>query len=181
MHELQEARTLVAELLGCEVEEVVITHNTTEGMNTVCNGLDLKPGAELAIFRILQEALANALRHGGPGTHAVVTFTWTDEGLKVLVDDDGVRADALRNGLDPDLVAQQQRYTPDDDLAALTQSPTGRGITEMRERTELFGGVFTAAAVAGVGALTPTGRPSLGFRLHALWRTCHNGVHGVKL
>ena len=90
----------------------------------------------------------------------------------MLVDDDGVRADALRNGLDPDLVAQQQRYTPDDDLAALTQSPTGRGITEMRERTELFGGVFTATSVPGVGFSVSAIFPAL---MH------HNGVHGVKL
>lgn len=134
--------------------------------------LDLKQGAELAIFRILQEALSNALTHGGEGTKAKVTFKWTDDGLQVLVDDDGIRAEALRNGLDPDLEAQQHRYTQEDDLAALTKVPTGRGMTEMRERTELFGGVFNAYTVPGVGFSISAIFPALKY---------HNGIHGVKL
>lgn len=134
--------------------------------------LDLKQGAELAVYRILQEALSNALAHGGEGTTARVTFKWTDQGLEVLVDDDGIRAEAVRNGLDPNVEAQQRAYSADDDLAALTQAPTGRGITEMRERTELFGGVFTAGTVPGVGFSVSAIFPALKY---------HNGVHGVKL
>ena len=134
--------------------------------------LDLKQGAELAVYRILQEALSNALTHGGAGTNARVSFKWTEQGLEVLVDDDGIRAEAIRNGLDPNLEAQQRSYSQDDDLAALTQAPVGRGITEMRERTELFGGVFAAHTVPGVGFSVSAIFPSLRY---------HNGVHGVKL
>jgi signal transduction histidine kinase len=134
--------------------------------------LDLKQGAELAVYRILQEALSNALTHGGAGTSARVTFKWTDQGLEVLVDDDGIRAGAVRNGLDPNLQAQQRSYSQEDDLAALTQAPVGRGITEMRERTELFGGVLTATTVPGVGFSISAIFPALKY---------HNGVHGVKL
>jgi signal transduction histidine kinase len=134
--------------------------------------LDLKQGAELAVYRILQEALSNALGHGGPGTSARVSFKWTEQGLEVLVDDDGIRAEAIRNGLDPNLEAQQRNYSQEDDLAALTQSPVGRGITEMRERTELFGGVFSANTVPGVGFSVAAIFPALKY---------HNGVHGVKL
>jgi signal transduction histidine kinase len=134
--------------------------------------LDLKQGAELAVYRILQEALENALTHGGEGTKARVSFKWTEQGLEVLVDDDGIRAEAVRNGLDPNVEAQQRSYSADDDLAALTQAPSGRGITEMRERTELFGGVFTAGTVPGVGFSVSAIFPALRY---------HNGVHGVKL
>ncbi len=134
--------------------------------------LDLKQGAELAVYRILQEALENALTHGGPGTSARVRFTWTEQGLEVLVDDDGIRAEAIRNGLDPNVEAQQRSYSADDDLAALTHAPAGRGITEMRERTELFGGVFAANTVPGVGFSVSAIFPALRY---------HNGVHGVKL
>ena len=134
--------------------------------------LDLKQGAELAVYRILQEALGNALTHGGQGTNARVTFKWTEQGLEVLVDDDGIRAEAVRNGLDPNVEAQQRSYSADDDLAALTQVPSGRGITEMRERTELFGGVFNAGTVPGVGFSVSAIFPALKY---------HNGVHGVKL
>lgn len=134
--------------------------------------LDLKQGAELAVYRILQEALGNALAHGGAGTAARVAFKWTEQGLEVLVDDDGFRAEAIRNGLDPNVAAQQRSYSQEDDLAALTQMPVGRGITEMRERTELFGGVFEARTVPGVGFSVSAIFPSLKY---------HNGVHGVKL
>jgi len=131
---------------------------------------ELREGAEVAVLRILQEALANALAHGGPGTHAKVTLGWTDDGLQLLVEDDGIRAEAIRNGLDPYAEAQRQGYTVGDDLAALTQVPTGRGITEMRERTELFGGVFEAHTVAGVGFTVQAVFPALRF---------HNAVQGA--
>jgi signal transduction histidine kinase len=111
---------------------------------------DLKHGAELAIYRILQEALANTLSYGGPGTQARVSFTWGDDGLHVRVDDDGIRASARRDGLDPN-DASVVGYTIDDDLAALTVEPTGRGISDMRSRAELYGGILSASTVPGVG------------------------------
>ncbi len=111
---------------------------------------DLKHGAELAIYRILQEALSNTLSYGGPGTQARVSFTWGDDGLHVRVDDDGIRASARRDGLDPN-DASVVGYTIDDDLAALTVEPTGRGITDMRSRAELYGGILSASTVPGVG------------------------------
>ncbi len=132
----------------------------------------LKEGAELAVFRILQEALANALEYGGEGTHVKVSFTWTEEGLQVLVDDDGDRTAARRQGLDPDTVAQQRAYTVQDDLDALTETVSGPGITEMRERAALFGGIFNAYSVPGVGFSVSVVFPALKY---------DNGVHGVNL
>ena len=111
---------------------------------------DLKHGAELAVYRILQEALANTLSYGGAGTEARVSFTWGEEGLQVRVDDDGIRASARRDGRDPN-DASVVAYTIDDDLAALTVEPTGRGISEMRSRAELYGGILTASTVPGIG------------------------------
>ena len=150
----------------------------------------LKPGAELAIFRILQGALANTLGHGGVGTEVRVAFGWTRDGLKLQIDDDGIRA-AVRlsraastgatdaaggaetagpgeNGAAPAAGA----YTIEDDLAALTENVSGAGITQMRERAQLFGGVFNAGTVPGVGFSVSVVFPSLRF---------HNGVHGVDL
>ena len=133
---------------------------------------ELQQGAELAIYRILQEALTNALKFGGDGAQVRITFSWTEDGLGVKVDDDGVRARDRRAGRDPNEVAQQRGYSIDDDLDALTEVLTGAGITEMRERTELFGGVFTANTVPGVGFSISAIFPSLRY---------HNGVHGVNL
>lgn len=132
---------------------------------------DLQHGAELAIYRILQEALANSLSYGGQGTTARVSFTWAAEGLHVKVDDDGIRSSARREGLDPN-DSRAVGYTIDDDLKALTGEPAGRGITEMRARAALYGGILTASTVPGVGFSLSVVFPALRF---------HNGVHGVKL
>ncbi len=133
---------------------------------------DIGEGAELAIFRIVQEALSNSLKHGGEGTTAKVTTGWTAEGIQVLIDDDGDRTSARRQGLDPNIVAQQRPYTMADDLNALTEVVTGRGITEMRERAELFGGILKAYSVPGVGFSVSAIFPALKY---------NNGVHGVNL
>ena len=127
----------------------------------------LKEGAELAVYRIVQEALANALAHGGEGAVALVSLSWHGDGLDLTVSDDGIQAAARRDGREVD-----EPPTADDELAALTRPPTGRGITEMRERAELYGGVFSATTAPGVG-----------FTVSAVFPTLrdHNGLDGVKL
>ncbi|MCU1558765.1 MAG: ATP-binding protein [Microbacteriaceae bacterium] len=133
---------------------------------------DLQEGARVAIFRILQEALTNALKYGGTGTEVKVSTTWTEEGLQLVVDDDGVRSAARRQGLDPNEVAQKRTYTFRDDLNALTEVVVGPGMTEMRERASLFRGVFNAHLLPGVGFSVSAVFPSLRY---------DNGVHGVNL
>ena len=133
---------------------------------------EVRQGAELAIYRILQEALSNALKYGGEGTRVRVSFTWNEEGLGLRVDDDGMRAIERRAGLDPNEVSRQRAYNIDDDLGALTEVLTGAGITEMRERAALFGGVFNAYSVPGVGFSVSAVFPELKY---------HNGIHGVNL
>ena len=133
---------------------------------------DLDAGAELAVYRILQEALSNSLQHGGDGTEARVGFTWTASGLAVRVDDDGFRTAVLRRGLSPEDAAAELAYGVEDDLRALTQQVVGAGITEMRARAELFGGTLTAEETPGVGFSIAATFPSIRF---------HNGVHGVEL
>lgn len=132
----------------------------------------LKPGAELAIYRILHSALANALEHGGPGTQARVSVTWTRDGLQLLIDDDGIRARARRDASSATDFAARTAYTIEDDLRALSENISGAGLTQMRERAALFGGIFNAGTVPGVGFSVSAVFPSLRF---------HNGVHGVDL
>ncbi|WP_213815220.1 sensor histidine kinase [Glaciihabitans sp. dw_435] len=133
---------------------------------------DLVPGAELAVFRILQESLSNSLKHGGEGTEVKISFAWTEEGLRLLIDDDGERARQRRAGLNPNQISRERVYDVDENLSALTEEVSGAGITEMRERAALFGGVFTAYSVPGVGFSVAAAFPALRF---------HNGVHGVNL
>jgi signal transduction histidine kinase len=132
----------------------------------------LVPGAELAVLRILQVSLDNALEHGGQGTEVSISLDWSAEGLRVLVDDDGTRAVARRAGLDPNQLARERAYNVEDDLHALTRDVAGASITEMRERATLFGGVFNAYTVPGVGFSVSAVFPALRF---------HNGIHGVNL
>jgi signal transduction histidine kinase len=133
---------------------------------------DLNPAAELAIYRILQEALSNSLKYGGDGTEVRVAFTWTQNGLAVRVDDNGFRNAVLRRGLGPDETAEELAYTVEEDLKALTQEITGPGIADMRARAELFGGSVAANEVPGVGFSISVSFPTIRF---------HNGVHGVDL
>ena len=49
----------------------------------------LPPGVELSAYRIVQEALTNALKHAGPGTRTVVLLDRDRDGLRVTVTDDG--------------------------------------------------------------------------------------------
>jgi signal transduction histidine kinase len=132
----------------------------------------LRPGAELALFRILQVSLENALTHGGPGTAVTVGFSWTGDGLQVGVDDDGIRAAARRRGLDRAGVDQATAYSIEDDLRAVTAHYEGAGLNELRERAALFGGVLTAKTVPGVGFSLSVVFPAIRH---------HNGIHGVEL
>jgi signal transduction histidine kinase len=133
---------------------------------------ELRQGAELAIFRIVQATLENALKHGGAGTVVQVGFDWTAEGLRVTVDDDGIRAASRRSGLDPEQVDQATQYSIEEDLRSLTERISGVGLTEVRNRALVFGGVVEAKTVPGIGFSVSVVFPSLKF---------HNGVHAVDL
>ena len=99
----------------------------------------LSPQADLALLRVVQEALTNTLKHGGPGATAHVLLDHRDDGAEVLVRDTGWGADG----------------------------PCGegsrRGLVGMRERMEPFGGhVDAGPAPAGgfeVRARLPLGAP----------------------
>lgn len=132
----------------------------------------LRPGPEVTVARIVQLALQNSLRHGGAGTEVHVTYAWIEGGVRVQVDDDGVRATLRRSGVDPNKATRGGVYSVAEDASALTRTSTGKDVSEMRERAELYGGVLEVHAVPGVGYSVSVVFPHL--------RT-HNGVHGVDL
>ncbi len=158
---------LIAELLDLMRDAGLEITNVVHG-----EPFPLADGPQLAVFRIVQEALSNALKYGGAGTRVRVTWTWTDEGIQVVIDDDGVRAAARREGLDPDKLAQSRTYTFQDDLDALTDVVVGPGMSEMRERAALYRGILTASMLSGVGFSVSAVFPSIRY---------DNGVHGVNL
>ncbi|VXB56575.1 Two-component sensor histidine kinase [Micrococcus luteus] len=88
----------------------------------------LPAGGELAAYRIVQEALTNTLRHGGPDADAFVTLAWTAHGLDLQIDDDGCGAAA-----DP------------------ATRGSGQGLRGAAERTALFGGTLETGPRVGAG------------------------------
>ena len=79
---------------------------------------ELPVGIELSAYRIVQEALTNALKHAGDA-HATVHVRYGADSLELEVADDGARPGAVRTG-------------------------RGHGLVGMRERVALYGGRFDA-------------------------------------
>ena len=97
----------------------------------------LPAGAELAVYRVVQEALTNAIKHaGGASTH--VELAWGEDTLEVRVADRG------DGGPTPGLAG------------------AGHGLIGMRERVRVHGGDIEAGPRAGGGfevlARLPLGR-----------------------
>jgi signal transduction histidine kinase len=87
--------------------------------------VDLSTGQQMAVFRIVQECLTNALKHGGRGTDARLHFDWSGPGLTLHV------ASAI--------APVRQQHTADPATPRI-----GRGLPGMRERAHLAGGWLTA-------------------------------------
>jgi signal transduction histidine kinase len=87
----------------------------------------LAPGAGLTVYRVVQEALTNVLKHAGAGAKATVELIWERDRLVAVVRDDGAGAAAA----------------PDDSR--------GRGLVGMRERVEPRGGTLSAGPLPGGG------------------------------
>lgn len=141
---LREMRRLLGVLRGDEesstrplptladIDELVDTLRGT-GLEVECSrhGEPRRPlpaGAELTVYRIVQESLTNVLKHAGPRAKASVDLSWKGRGLELTISDDGRGAAA-----DPDTTG------------------AGQGIHGMTERTKLYDGTLTAQAQTGGG------------------------------
>ncbi|MER7504955.1 ATP-binding protein [Nonomuraea pusilla] len=58
----------------------------------------LGPGTELVVYRVVQEALTNTLKHAGRGASGTVVLEWAEDGLRVTVSDDGESTGATGAG-----------------------------------------------------------------------------------
>ncbi|PTW91633.1 hypothetical protein C8A06_1363 [Microbacteriaceae bacterium MWH-Ta3] len=120
--------------------------------------------AELAVYRILHEALDNARRHGGAGTEVDVAFVWSADGLTLKIEDDGVRAE-VRRQIAAGTATDIEQVTIESDQRALVDDTTGRGMSEMRARAAAFDGVVVSQHVPGVGFSLTASFPTLRFAL----------------
>lgn len=124
----------------------------------------------VAAMRIVEIALQNAAVHAGEGATATVTATWTDDALRISIEDDGVRAAAIREGRDPDASLPAD----DADRLAMLTGADGPGIAEMRERATAHDGVFSATIVPGIGFTVTATFP--GIRRAAIAADGHGGA-----
>ncbi|MFD8752068.1 sensor histidine kinase [Kitasatospora sp. NPDC059577] len=99
---------------------------------------ELPRGVELTVYRIVQEALTNVRKHGGPDVHARVAVDFGERELAVLVEDDG-------------------RGSTDEQLASGGTDGLGHGLIGMRERVGMVS-----------GSLDVGPRPGGGFRIRAV-------------
>ena len=84
----------------------------------------LGPNVELTVYRIVQEALTNTMKHAGPNAKAEVALRYDRSSVEVEVTDDG---------------------------AAAAPGQEGNGLTGMRERVAAQGGTFEAGPRSGSG------------------------------
>lgn len=89
--------------------------------------LSLSPGIDVSAYRIIQEALANVLKHA-PGARASVNVAYAADALRLEVTDNGPG--------------------PPDAAAARAN---GHGLVGMRERVNLFGGELRTGSEPGGG------------------------------
>ena len=86
----------------------------------------LGTAAQLAVYRLVQEALTNTRKHGSGVRRAGVVLTWTADGLEVVIRDDGSGGAASPDGV-------------------------GHGLVGMRERIAAHGGSVSAGPAPGGG------------------------------
>jgi signal transduction histidine kinase len=77
---------------------------------------DLPAGMQLTVYRLVQEALTNTLKHGGAGARASVRLHFLPGELRVDIDDDGAGT------------------------TAPASTGSGSGLVGMRERIRAYGG-----------------------------------------
>ncbi len=88
---------------------------------------ELPAGAELTIYRCVQESLTNVIKHAGPDAQTQVHIDWTYRGLNLRIRDDGRGA------------------------GSIVLEGAGQGLQGMKERVALYEGTCTALPQAGGG------------------------------
>ncbi len=125
--ELELAPAATLDQVGSLVEQLRVAGVPA---NFVVEGSDqlhapLGEGAQMAVYRVVQESLTNVMKHAGPGATVRVVLTHLDDGLLVRVSDTGT-GPAADDG-------------------------RGHGLVGMRERMTAWGGQLTAGPRRGGG------------------------------
>jgi signal transduction histidine kinase len=113
--------------VGLDQLDVLAERARSAGLSVTIAGdgcpVPLPRTVDVTIYRVVQEALTNVLRHAGPGATATVTVNRTPDAVTLSIMDDG-------GGLG--------------DMDADTTVSGGHGLVGMRERIAVHGGAFHA-------------------------------------
>ncbi|MFD8642368.1 sensor histidine kinase [Streptomyces zaomyceticus] len=96
----------------------------------------LTPGAQLTVYRTVQEALTNTLKHAGEGARATVLLTYTRQEVRAEITNTGASTDEARG-----------------DSAQVPDRRQGQGLTGMRERAALYDGTLESGPLPTGGWL----------------------------
>jgi signal transduction histidine kinase len=88
---------------------------------------ELPAGAQLTVFRVVQEALTNSLKHAGAGAQALVRLRYDAAGVDVEISDDGAGVRSAAHGAH------------------------GLGLNGMRERAAVYAGTVEAGPLSTGG------------------------------
>jgi signal transduction histidine kinase len=145
-HEVSAAPPGIAEL-----DQLVVTYREI-GFNVTLRHegprFEVNEGAQLAIYRIVFEAMANVRDHAPVGSDLTVDFSWVQHGVQILIKDNGIEVQNRSVSLDS---LTDAGYTVAEDLKSLVEPIKGASLTAMRERASLYGGRIEATRVPGVG------------------------------
>ena len=109
--------------------DVLIEQVRSAGLDTTLeiqgSKTDLPPGMQLTVYRLVQEALTNTLKHGGPGARAAVRLHFLPGELLVEIDDNGAGA-AAPASVGGGLIGMQERvHAYGGDVQAGPRGPEG--------------------------------------------------------
>ena len=120
---------------GVDQLDALITRTQSAGLPVTLSvkgtPVPLSPGLSLTVYRIVQEALTNTLKHAGPAVTATVQVRYLAHDVEIEVTDNGHPAGGPPTG----------PMIPDG----------GHGLAGMRERAAVYGGSLQAGPLDGAG------------------------------
>jgi signal transduction histidine kinase len=134
-----------------DLDELAVAYREL-GYNTVISeqgqSFALNEGMELCVYKIVFESLQNVRKHAPVGTEIGVDFLWVEDGLQVLVKDNGIE---IANRQKQALGELVESYSAEDDFEALVSEFDGATLSALRDRAAIYKGRIEASRVAGVG------------------------------
>jgi signal transduction histidine kinase len=133
---LEEARRAIVGLRPAVLDDLGLAAAITSVAASVSSDMDidlhlvdieLASHVEVSVFRIVQEALQNVVKHAGASQVSVILQS-DDEGVTLVIEDDG-------RGFDPEAA----------------RSPTSYGLSGMQERASLLGATLEIRSQPGDG------------------------------